>query len=65
MEYRSGTNVYKNISKLEASQHRDNIWECLDVQRREGLFCDVTVQCKDKQFYAHKCVLTSISDKYM
>jgi len=56
--------LYKNISKEAKScgGYKDMIClRCLD-QRRDGRFCDMTLECNGTVFYSHKCVLAGMSE---
>lgn len=39
----------------------DILLKGLDVQRKEGTLCDVTICVDDREFHAHKCVLAVLS----
>ncbi|KAM9769963.1 zinc finger and BTB domain-containing protein 45 [Menidia menidia] len=52
----SGTETVHYIHLHNASQ---SVLEALRTQRREGLFCDVTVRIHDASLRAHACVLAA------
>uniref|UniRef100_A0AAQ4RKK7 BTB domain-containing protein n=1 Tax=Gasterosteus aculeatus aculeatus TaxID=481459 RepID=A0AAQ4RKK7_GASAC len=52
----SGTETVHYIHLHNSSQ---SVLEALRTQRREGLFCDVTVRIHDASLRAHACVLAA------
>ena len=57
--------VCNNLSNIETTQEQYKLmWRSLNEQRKEGQFCDVVIKCKESAFYAHKCVLASISSYF-
>ena len=68
MEYLSSTTISQvsnNLSKIEITQEQYKLmWRSLNEQRKEGQFCDIVIKCKESAFYAHKCVLASISSYF-
>jgi len=58
------TALYKNISKESTccGGYKDIICDLLNDQRRDGRYCDITLECKGTVFYSHKCVLAGTSE---
>ena len=51
-----------NKSKSYGKYIGELMLQSLRKQRRDNIFCDVTIQCEDGQIFAHRCVLYAISD---
>ena len=49
----------------DPSQYRQELVKRLDMLRRNGTFCDVTVAVNSRDFKAHKCVLAAASPFFL
>lgn len=48
----------------QSRSHQDSVLSALDLQRKEGLLCDVTLVAGEHKFHAHKAVLAACSDYF-
>lgn len=48
----------------EVKQHQKAIWNTLNSQRCSGECCDVELHCNGTVYYAHKCVLSTVSQYF-
>lgn len=61
VEDKSDTLVYS----YESSVHSTSVLLSLNDQRKQDLFCDVTVTVDNKSFRAHRSVLAACSDYFL
>ena len=55
------TKYLTNTTKSHGKYIGELMLQSLRTQRRDNIFCDVTIQCEDGQIIAHRCVLYVMS----
>ncbi|XP_069060162.1 transcription regulator protein BACH1 isoform X2 [Pleurodeles waltl] len=61
----SGRSEKTSVFAYESSVHSVSVLLRLNDQRKQGLFCDVTIQVEDQSFQAHRSVLAACSDYFL
>ncbi|KPP78119.1 hypothetical protein Z043_102409, partial [Scleropages formosus] len=60
----SGQDMLTGQRLCRSQSHQESVLAALNQQRKEGLFCDVTLIAGQQKFHAHKAVLASCSDYF-
>ncbi|KAL4657460.1 kelch-like protein 32 isoform X1 [Arapaima gigas] len=60
----SGQDMLTGQRLCRSQSHQDSVLAALNQQRKEGLFCDVTLIAGQEKFHAHKAVLAACSDYF-